>query len=509
MTAEQQHTNGISSPASANATGLDPFAAQLGRANDGDAGWMDDTPVESNAFRMNDIPTEGEAGIGGHGACASELPDDYEEDELVDASYDDDDYVDEEASPDEGPDFIAPEDEPVLPDDDDPLAAWDDILHYDASGAEPDQLDYLEALAARLGSEGDEDEPEPIYREDIQQVRALCTRPYTRNCERCAQACPQGAISFNEEDLPVIADDLCTNCGICAGICDGFSSVRVTLEDLTHNALDIADTGLAITFACNDMVPLGQDPADNIVLVPCLAYVPPEAYAFLFAHGAQLNVCCDFDLCAQCQVAGSLAPELFGHAIDTAQAWAQKEIGFTDSVPTQQSIIASLMESAQADSDRRNMLSGLGQTMAEVATGEHRLHQSSSVDDFQERMERLRATGHIKQHEGQTLEEITADHRIPKYWPRRKLALEAAQENREIGQRIALWVSTTADSCTNNHACVVACPTGARQAEDGKLAYNKSYCIACGACAGACVNEACDFTEINASELLEEADGLF
>ncbi len=481
---------------SANAAGLDPLAAQPERIGK-DAGAQANSALEGDAARTDDQETH-----------TSEIPCDYEEDVLVDPSYDEDDYVDLEASPDEGPDFIALEDEPVLPDDD-PLAAWDDILHYDASGAEPDQLDYLEALAARLGSEGDEAELEPLYREDIQQVRALCTRPYTRSCERCAQACPQGAICFNGEDLPVIADELCTNCGICAGICDGFSSVRVTLEDLAHNALDIADTGLAITFACNDMVPLGQDPADNIVLVPCLAYVPPEAYAFLFAHGAQVNVCCDFDLCSQCQVAGPLAPELFGHAIDVAQAWTQNEIGFTDSVPTQQSIIASLMASAQADSDRRNMFAGFGQTVAEAATGEHRLRGNSSVSDFQERMERLRAAGHIKQHEGQTLEELTADHRIPKYWPRRKLILEAAQENEEMGQRVALWVSSTSDSCTNNHACVDACPTGARQIEDGKLAYSKSYCIACGACAGVCVNEACDFAEINASELLESANGLF
>ena len=495
MTANQQHSFATSSPVSANASGLDPFADQL--EHEGEVGGV----------LTNGVPEE-EAGIMAHKPDTCEIPDDYEEDTLVDPSYDEDDYVDLEASPDEGPDFIAPEDEPVLPDDD-PLAAWDDILHYDASGAEPDQLDYLEALAARLSADGDEAEPEPLYREDIQQVRALCTRPHAHNCERCAQACPQGAISFNEEELPVIADELCTNCGVCAGICDGFSSVRVTLEDLAHNALDIADTGLAITFACNDMVPLGQDPADNIVLVPCLAYVPPEAYAFLFAHRAQVNVCCDFELCAQCQVAGSLAPELFGHAIDTAQAWTQKEIGFTDSVPTQQSIIASLMASAQADSDRRNMFAGISQTVAEAATGEHRLRENSSVNDFQERMERLRAAGHIKQHEGQTLEELTADHRIPKYWPRRKLILEATQENEEIGKRVALWVSATSDSCTNSHACVDACPTGARQIENGTLAYNKSYCIACGACASVCVNEACDFAEINASELLEDADGLF
>ena len=489
MAAKLKHTHGPSSPADLDTAGLASKRAVV--ANEDIVATREGGSLNECFARPNDLPS------------------DYEEDEQVDPSYDDDDYQDPEASPDEGPDFIAEEDEPVLPDEDDPLAAWDDILHYDPLADEPDQLAYLEALAARLGSEGEEDNPEPIYREDIQQVRALCTRPYTHNCERCSQACPQHAISFNDEDLPVIADERCTNCGICAGICDGFSSVRVTLDDLAHNALDIADDGLAITFACNDMVPLGQDPADNVILVPCLAYLPPEAYAFLLAHGAKINVCCDFDLCSQCQVAGSLAPELFGHAVDTAQAWTQAEIGFTDTIPTQQSIITQVMADAQTDSDRRNMFAGLGQTVAEVATGERRAHESSSVIEFQERMERLRAAGHIKQHEGMTLEELTADHRIPKYWPRRKLILETANEDPQLGSRVPLWVSTTMQACCESHACVDTCPTGARQIEEGKLAYNKSYCIACGACAGACVNEACDFAEITADELLDQAEGLF
>ncbi len=493
MSEHLEHSQEIpSGPQARPASGIDPDSSPLEDTLDSKESKFEDCKEQSSALFQKSKTEELE---------------DYEEDEEVSAGYDNDNYVDLEASPDEGEDFLNPEDEAIL-EDDDPLSKWDDILHYDPEAEEPDQLAYLEALAARFSeAEESDEEPEPLYREDIQQVKALCTRPFNTECTRCAQACPHKAISFNDENLPVIEDELCTNCGVCAGICDGFSSVRVTLEDLIHNALDISDQGLAITIACNDMIPLGEDPADNVLLVPCLAALPPAAFSYLLAFGAQVNICCDFELCNHCAVAGSLAPELFSHAIATAESWNEKEIGFVDKVPTQQSIFASVLADAKQANDRRNMFAGLSTTMTEVATGEYRLHSNSSVLDFQERMERLRAAGHIKQHEGTTLEELTASYRIPKYWPRQKLILEAAEENPEIGARIPVWVASISEACQQSHACVDQCPTGARQInEDGKLSYDKSYCIACGACMKVCVHEACDFTEVSALELIQDSE---
>ena len=35
---------------------------------------------------------------------------------------------------------------------------------------------------------------------------------------------------------PIINEDLCTRCGMCAGICDAFAFTRITLEDLFTRA---------------------------------------------------------------------------------------------------------------------------------------------------------------------------------------------------------------------------------------------------------------------------------
>lgn len=398
-----------------------------------------------------------------------------------------------------------PDDEPVVK-----PAEPADVIHFDSRADEPDQLSYLEALAARMaqGDTGIEDAL-PLFREDIELVQALCTRPFDGTCDRCVKVCPHEAIRITD-DLPRIDDERCTNCGLCAGICDGFSSVRITLEDLTKRALEIAEDGLAVTFACNDLVPLGTQVAENVLVIPCLAYLPPEALTFLLANGAQVNVCCDFALCNSCQVAGGMASQLFEHCFTMAESQTDAQIGFVDAVPTTLSLTETLAQDSQEESSRRNMLSSLSNTVTDVASGHYRAERSSSARDYQENRERMRARGHIKQHEGMTLEEFTSDHRIPKYWPRRSLALRAAQADEATGAALSLWVSATDDPlCCQAHDCVDACPTGARQIDEGgKLAYDESYCIACGSCISACKAGACGFVETTALELFRKTQQL-
>ena len=51
-------------------------------------------------------------------------------------------------------------------------------------------------------------------------LRDFCLRAHGADCERCALACPQGAVSFAEDGIPAIDEDACTRCGICLGVCD-------------------------------------------------------------------------------------------------------------------------------------------------------------------------------------------------------------------------------------------------------------------------------------------------
>ncbi len=47
-----------------------------------------------------------------------------------------------------------------------------------------------------------------------------CLAYYTRgSCGVCVENCPYGAVSFNEERLPVVDEDLCNGCGTCERDC--------------------------------------------------------------------------------------------------------------------------------------------------------------------------------------------------------------------------------------------------------------------------------------------------
>ena len=86
--------------------------------------------------------------------------------------------------------------------------------------------------------------------QSIVVLRDFCTRAYGTDCERCALACPHGAISYTDAGIPVINKDACTYCGICLGICDAFSSTRVTMNDLHARIRRIALRGEEVVLTC-------------------------------------------------------------------------------------------------------------------------------------------------------------------------------------------------------------------------------------------------------------------
>ncbi len=337
----------------------------------------------------------------------------------------------------------------------------------------------------------------PFPRERIVALPSWCTATLGTGCQRCAVACPAGAITFNDAHEPAINEELCTRCGLCAGVCDAFAWERFTLEDLLQRAILENEEEGSACFTCNDHLFEGVAPRSNVFVLPCLAAVPPEFWCALLAAGVNTQVYLDNAYCENCQTAGQLGPALWAHALETGEDWAGGTITRVKELPERE-LLLTAMSHADAQ-DRRGMISALVQETREVADGTHRKRNAAAVADFREKQERMHAQARIGSEE--TAHSAWAPKTRP--WPRQELMVQAAQAMPGRAGLIERYCSTTAcQTCCKAGKCADVCPTGARtlSEEEACPKVDPKKCTACGACIANCPSGACDFKPITAQE---------
>ncbi|WP_368042436.1 4Fe-4S dicluster domain-containing protein [Gordonibacter massiliensis (ex Traore et al. 2017)] len=351
------------------------------------------------------------------------------------------------------------------------------------------------------------DAPERPQR--IVVLRDFCMRAHGADCERCALACPHGAISFSDDGVPVIDPDACSRCDICLGVCDAFSSTRVTMADLHARIRRIALRGETVVLTCKENVFPGLEPAANVVVLPCLACLSPEFWTLVLAENIDVEIAADLTYCADCERAGDMGELLYSHAVETAEAWSGRPVGFTDVIPEKENLVKDLANPVGVD--RRSAFANLVGDVGDIASGKRRLRNSEVLQEFYERRERSRALARLNLGNGTEFNDFVPEGRTKKtMWPKRQMLLEALDRDPGIAERVPLVVSETdCERCTNALACAAVCPTGARRPDpaDGTLAYDARYCIGCGLCANACPEGAVDLVEVTAEALLGTGGG--
>lgn len=337
-------------------------------------------------------------------------------------------------------------------------------------------------------------------REEIAALPSWCTAPQGSGCNRCVVACPHQAITLNENG-PCIDESRCTRCGICCGVCDAFAWSRITLEDLAKRCENEARSEGFICFTCNEHIFEGVAPRSNVIVLPCLASVPPEFWSYILAKGLSVELFLDPSYCETCSVAGANASALFEYAIDQAQAWTERSISSAPYIPERESLLS--LYANVDEGSRRDLLAVLANEGKDIATGKHRQRNAGTINSFHESQERFRAQGRIKAAEqNEHLPEVL---RQKQKWPRQTLIVEAARSLPEKAPNLKRYTSTTDyDLCQKTRSCVNACPTGARQCnEEGYPVVDSTRCIACGICVSACPHNACSYRTLSAYEYCE------
>ena len=336
-------------------------------------------------------------------------------------------------------------------------------------------------------------------------LRDLCIRTQGADCARCGEACPKSALSFSEGKPPVVDEAACSLCGICQGTCDAFTATSFTLTQAHAGARRAAMGSRPVILTCSENVSEQDDPASNVVVLPCLAMLPAELWAALLAEGADVQVAIDMELCETCAKAGGPAQCLYAERIAQAEEWTQRNVGFAASLPqaADEGLFAGLAN-AGADGDRRGLFTDMISQLKDAASGTMRERTDARLQTLREQNERLAAHQRLDLGNGTQFNKFAPHGRVKSVMgTSRNLLLQALDAQPDMAARVELSLpEINADACEGCLRCTRACPTGALlpDAQDGTLSLDWRYCIDCGLCESACPRNAITLTTKPVSE---------
>lgn len=340
-----------------------------------------------------------------------------------------------------------------------------------------------------------------------------CVRPLGSTCERCRIVCPEQAISCEDGKPPHIDGELCTSCAICAGICDALVCTDILPLDVLAHALSSAERADTVHIICMEALPNDiAEPAGNVIVLTCLAELSPEVWTALLAHRIPLAIACDAQSCASCPQAGARGYALWDYALSKARDITGANVAFDMRIPRRERLLHDL--DGGSESDRRELVAGIGETLQDLASGQRRKRTSTVIDDciaLQERMHARAFEMRANDAGGLTNElKLKSAYKPRSIPPRLELIKRAVQADPSCAGRIPLTIADldgTACAC-NDYPCTSKCPTHALRTEFGisQVSYDPKSCIGCGYCSAVCPAHAIELTQTTAKIFIEEGE---
>lgn len=339
----------------------------------------------------------------------------------------------------------------------------------------------------------------------VNQNRCVVVRNRNATCQRCAEVCTSGCISYDDNEL-AIEPEKCIGCGTCATICP-----TGALEARKPDDAELLKSCLAactaadgeVVIACEQIRAAAEglfDP-EKVVGVACLGRVEESLLATLASMGAK-HVSLVQAKCASCEHAvGLRTAELVRDTANTLlETWnCAMRADIVEKFPP----IVRLKEPKGYDTGRREFLSGLrGEAKnAAVATTDFAVKGALGVEEQV-------PPKYVK---------VMADGTLPHFVPDRRERLLAALaelgEPQDVMIDTRLWghVVIEADKCSSCQMCATFCPTGAIlkfQNEDGTFGveHRPAACVKCRCCTDICSKDALWISdEVFAVDLLSGA----
>ena len=296
--------------------------------------------------------------------------------------------------------------------------------------------------------------------------------------------------------MPHIDAAVCSQCGICLGICDNFANDEVGVVDLVQRAIYLEERFGFVCFCCEDTLFEGFDPALNVISLPCLASLPPQFWILLSARNLDVRVYLDRVACENCPRSAPAALPLWDYVSRVTEETTGRALQITDDVPEKANLVTQFMKAGTLD--RRSLVPNALEGAEEIANGDYARRTSDASLEARLRREKMRAQGRVRR--GDCHKDLPSQLAARVSPPKRLLEESIVQAAPDIAARMARLCSVTdarlCDNCAEptgkSFACTVACPTNARRIDHGTetLSFARVHCIGCGLCVATCPHHA-------------------